>query len=361
MGTMALMAPAGSPRAARAALRAGADALYLGLTDLTHQRDQCRNFNDHELDTIVTQARRQGVEVFVTFNSSYNEEDHRAVLTRIHGLATRGVTGVILADLGLVKEVCHLHPGLEVEFSVQGQCANVETARFLADLGVRRLVLDRNVSLAEARAIREMSGLEVVLFAFGFQCYSQDSICYLGDYFSGMPCKVHCTQRVQFEGGVPRAGAGRHLFMKYYSGLRVLDQMIEAGVQGIKLEGRHRSSAYVARVTRVFRAALDEAARCRATGRPYRPRPSWEAELRTAALGFEVTGGQYLPGGYVRHTDVQPPWRSPFLFLADTLLTFLESRSVDTLRRELRAGWDRLHRGPRSGGPQRGGRFQGLP
>jgi putative protease len=358
---MTLMSPAGSPRAARAALRAGADAIYLGLRDLTHQRDQCRNFTSRELDEVVELARAHGRRTYVTFNSSYNEADYSAVLSRIGGLAGRGVTGVIISDLGLVAEVCRAYPELEVEYSVQGQCANEDTAKLLAELGVRRLVLDRNVTIAEAAAIREASGLEVVLFGFGFLCYSQDSICYLGDHFSGMPCKVHCTQMVSFEQGIPRAGPGRHLFMKYYSALPALALMAGAGIHGLKLEGRHRSSSYVARVTRVFREALDEVERCRLAGVAYRPRPSWQTSLRIAALGFEVTEGSFAPGRYSRRTDSRPPWSSPPLFLADTLLTFLESRNIMTLRHELSAAWDRLRRRPGGEAPPRGRGFQGLP
>lgn len=337
---MELMSPAGSPLCGRAVLEAGADAVYLGLRDLTHQRDQCKNFDLAELDDLCAQARARGVGVYVTFNSSYNREDYDAVLQRIDELAEREVAGVILADIGLICEVHRRHPTMEIEYSVQGQCGNRRSAALLAELGVTRVVLDRNVSIAEARAIKESSGLAVDLFAFGFQCYSQDSICYMGDYWSGMPCKVHCTQRVRFadDPGASR----RHLFMKYYSGLRYLDGMAEAGVDRIKLEGRHRSSAYARRVTTVFRTALDHLARCRAEGRAYDVDPAWEASLRTAALGFEVTDGFFVDGDYRREVDTHPPLGSVAHFVFDTVRVLVESGNLATFRTEMRAGWSRF-------------------
>lgn len=337
---MELMSPAGSPRSGSAVLEAGADALYLGLRDLPHQRDQCRNFDAAELEAICEQARSRGARVYVTFNSSYDRADYDAVLGRMGSLADGGVAGVILSDLGLIRQVHRRHPSLEIEYSVGGQCANHRHAALLAELGVSRVVLDRNVSIAEARAIKEASGLAVDLFAFGFQCYSQDSLCYMGDYWSGQPCKVHCTQRVRFAGD--GGGSRRHLFMKYYSGLRYLDRMADAGVDRIKLEGRHRSSAYARRVTAVFRAALDHLAACRASGRAYGVDPVWEASLSTAALGFEVTEGFFVDGDYRRRVDTHPPLASAAHFVFDTVRVFAESGNLVTLRMELGAGWDRF-------------------
>ncbi len=361
---MELMSPAGSPACARAALDAGADALYLGLRDLSHQRDQCRNFDLDELELLTELARAQArdVGIYVTFNSSYNREDHEAVMGRVDLLAERGVRGVILADLGLIREVHRRHPHLEIELSVQAQCANRESALLLGELGVTRVVLDRNVTIEEARAMRRASGLELDMFVFGFQCYSQDSICYMGDYFSAMPCKVHCTQRVRFE-DAPGASK-RSLFMKYYSGLRYLHLMAEAGVSRVKLEGRHRSSAYTGRVTSVFREALDHLAQCRRAGRPYGVDPAWEASLGRAAMGFEVTDGLFVPGDYSRSVDRHPPLQSVPHFLLDTVMVLLESGSTETFRQEVRAGWNRFWSRPDrplSGeGGGRGGSFGGL-
>lgn len=362
MGAMELMSPAGSPLCGRAVLQAGADAVYLGLRDLSHQRDQCRNFDAGELDALCTQAGARGVGVYVTFNSSYNRSDYAEILRRIDELAEREVAGVILADIGLIRDVHRRHPTMEIELSVQGQCANRRSAALLAELGVSRVVLDRNISIAEARAIKEASGLAVDLFAFGFQCYSQDSICYMGDYWSGMPCKVHCTGRVRFD-DAPGASA-RHLFMKYYSGLRYLDRMADAGVDRIKLEGRHRSSAYARRVTAVFRAALDHLARCRVEGRDYRVAPAWEAALRTAAMGFEVTDGFFVDGDYRRRVDTHPPLESAAHFVFDTVRVLVESGNLETFRTEMRAGWDRFwSRSDDRPDPDRGssdGSFGGL-
>jgi collagenase-like PrtC family protease len=132
--------------------------------------------------------------------------------------------------------------------------------------------------------------------------------------------------------------------------------MEAAGIDRIKLEGRHRSSRYGARVTRVFRAALDRLA----SGQPYRVDPAWEASLTHAALGFEVTDGLFVDGAYQRRLDPHPPPLSAVHFLVDTVQVFLESGNLETLRTEMRAGWNRLVRRPQLDGDEPGGRFGGV-
>lgn len=148
--------------------------------------------------------------------------------------------------------------------------------------------------------------------------------------------------------------------MKYYSGLRYLDRMAEAGVDRIKLEGRHRSSAYARRVTAVFRAALDRLAACRAAGRAYVVDPAWEASLRTAALGFEVTDGFFVDGDYHRTVDTHPSLVSVPHFLYDTVRVFVESGNLATFHTELRAGWNRFWSRSGKGADSKGGTFGGL-
>lgn len=357
---MELIAPAGSMASAHAALEEGADAIYLGVTDLSHQRDQCKNFSDEELRRVIALARRRGAGVLVTFNSSYNQRDFDSILDKIDTLAAAGAQGVILADLGLIAEVRRRHPGLAVHYSVQGQCSNIESARVLAELGVDRVVLDRNVSVAEAAEVRRAGLVEVEMFVFGFQCYSQDSICYMGDYWSGMPCKVHCTGRVRMSSR-PRLGrARRELFMHYYSGLDYLPQMAAAGVSAVKLEGRHRSADYTRRITRVFRQALDELQRCQGRGEPFVVRRRWRRQLGIAALGFPVTRGFFVHGDYQRRVIAGPGLRPRLLFVADTVRTLLETGNLRTFRDELSSAWQRYRATPARGRGAQNRNVEGL-
>ena len=310
---MFLNAPAGSEKAAIAALLAGADSVYLGFDDLDHQRPQCKNLSRDQLLRVQRRAEQGGQRLWVTFNSSCEEGQFAAMTQRARWLQDHGVHGVIVADLGLLRAIHSQAPGLRKLFSVQGQCANVPMAKLVKSLGADRVVLDRDTTIEEARAIREQVGIEVELFAFGYMCNARDSVCYMGDHWSGSPCNVHCSQPARFIDGDSRIAAkhpdsrgDRWFFMKFYSALKYLPAMLDAPIDAVKIEGRHRSADFVGASTAVFRAAIDAARKCASTGAPYRLDPAWVERLRQLAFEFEVTDGRYVDGDYKRKVDGAP-------------------------------------------------------
>lgn len=344
---MLLNSPAGSLRAARTALNNGADSVYVGLADVAHQRQQCKNLTLEELQTLQSEALAAGRRVWVTLNSSYTDEQWPAVMAKAQILADSGVYGAIVADFGLLRALRQRFPQWQLLFSVQGQVANRGAAKAIASWGANRVVLDRDTTITEAAQIRALSGLEVELFAFGYMCNARDSVCYMGDHWSGSPCNVHCAQKTRFLSGPPARGAEgtgrdeRWLFMKFYSALRYIPQLLDAPIDALKIEGRHRSSRFVAATTAVFRDAIDTARRRQTDGSPYVVDPAWTKELSRQAFGFEVTDGRYVDGDYHRDVATDPDPQTMWHFAVDTLDNALETGNLQTAVKQLIGGASR--------------------
>ncbi len=327
---MKVLSPAGSFNAALAAIGGGADAIYLGLSNIKHQRSRCSNFSQEELREISELAKEKDVEINVTFNSSYDEDSFRSIEEQFSLLESIGIDAVIISDIGLINTIRENHPGLKIVFSVQGQCSNSDFGKILKRYGVHKLVLDRNISIDEARSIREKTGLEVEMFAFGFQCYSQDSICYMGDYFADEPCNVQCTQKIRF---LDTGAKGRFFFMKFQSALKHIPKMVESGIDYVKVEGRQRSSAYVRDVTMIFKEAINQ---YKKNPKSYRVKQDWIKRLEKHAYGFEVTESFYEPFRYRREIIEDPSIRNAWLYFKDISSNFLETRNSTKIRKELK-------------------------
>lgn len=331
---MELKAPAGNLRSALAALEEGADNVYVGLAEINHQRNQLQNLTPDEMRELCDVAHKGGQRVMVTLNSSATDDEWDALTKRIALLDDLGVDGTIVADLGVVEYLAKHHERMKILFSVQGECSNISFAQLLADVGVQRVVLERNVSIREAKRIKEVSGLEVELFVFGYSCNSQDSICYMGDYWSGSPCNVHCAQKVQFLDQPGLEDPKRYLFMQYYSALRYIPQLAEAGIDGLKIEGRQRSSDYVRKVTRAFRGAIDRYEDSKTSGRPFSIDGQWQKDLRSAAMAFDVTDGFFVVNDYHRTVLEDPSPETVVLYATDTARNLAEGQtSLEFLRR----------------------------
>jgi putative protease len=329
---MKILSPAGSYKCAIAAMEAGADGVYLGLNDIRHQRSRCANFSNEELSDVVGKARKRNVQIHVTFNSSYNQENFDDIVDRMDFLESIGIEEIILFDIGLINVVHRKYPRIRINYSVQGQCSNSEFAKLLKNIGVAKIILDRNVSISEAKEIKEKSGVEVEMFAFGYQCYSQDSICYLGDYFMDEPCTVQCAQKIRFVGEKKHKKPKRYFFMKFESALNFIPQMVDSGIDYIKVEGRQRSSKYVYKVTKVFREAVDSYRKNRDN---YRIDPSWVGTLRECAYDFELTDSFYEQNRFHRNVITDTTLKNKLLYMKDILSTFAETKNFTKIRKEL--------------------------
>lgn len=325
-----LVCPAGSLPALKAAVDNGADCVYLGLRDATNARNFAGlNFDEAAIVSGIRYAHERGRKVFMALNTypqASNPEPWRIALDKA---ATMGVDAVILADPGLMRYAATRHPDLRLHLSVQGSATNHDAINFYREqFGIRRAVLPRVLSLEQVQQVIEKTPVEIEVFGFGSLCVMVEGRCALSSYVTGESPNTHgvCSpaKAVRWQetpkglesrlngvlidryasgeqAGYPTLCKGRFDVGEdhsYYAieeptslnTLELLPKLIKMGVRAIKIEGRQRSQAYVAQVTRVWREAIDQ---CRAQPSRYTAKSSWMASLDQVAEGQQHTLGAY--------------------------------------------------------------------
>ncbi len=261
-----LLAPAGSPESLRAAVNNGADAVYLGV-DRLNARQGAENFTLDSLPEVTRYAHLRGTRVYLTANVVVLQEEMSDALTMIDEAWTAGVDAVIVQDLGLLSLMRRELPDVRVHASTQIDAHNVPTVALLAGLGVERVTLARETSLAEIAAIASASGIEVESFVHGALCLSYSGQCFMSSMIGGrsanrgqcaQPCRL--AYELLDEKGKVRSTPGPHILSpKDLCGIEALPDLVRSGVAALKIEGRMKSPEYVALVTGVYRSALDRA------------------------------------------------------------------------------------------------------
>lgn len=325
-----LVCPAGSLPALKAAVDNGANCVYLGLRDATNARNFAGlNFDEAAIAAGIRYAHERRCKVFMALNTypqAANPGPWRAALDQAAGL---GVDAVILADPGLMQYAASRYPALRLHLSVQGSATNYEAINFYSEqFGIVRAVLPRVLSMDQVRQVIDKTPVEIEVFGFGSLCVMVEGRCALSSYVTGESPNTHgvCSpaKAVRWQetpqglesrlGGVlidRYAGgenAGYPTLCKgrfdvgddesYYAieepaslnTLELLPQLMQMGVRAIKIEGRQRSLAYVAQVTRVWREAIDH---CASNPHRYAPKASWMASLDQVAEGQQHTLGAY--------------------------------------------------------------------
>jgi putative protease len=324
-----LVCPAGSLPALKAAVDNGADAVYIGLRDGTNARNfPGLNFDEHDARTGLAYAHTHGARMFLAINTYAGTAQWETCCRAVDQAANLGVDALIIADAGLMRYAARNHPGLRLHLSVQSSATNHEAIGFYArQFNIKRVVLPRVLSLPQVRRIIERVNVEVEVFGFGSLCVMVEGRCALSSYVTGDSPNVSgvCSpaKAVRWEedasgrrsrlNGVlidvyaPHQPAGYPTLCKgrfevggnvFYAleeptslnVLPILPQLLKAGVAAIKVEGRQRSPAYVAQVTRVLRAALDA---CQADPDNFVPAEQWIAQLDRVAEGRCHTLGAY--------------------------------------------------------------------
>ncbi len=321
--SMELICPAGTPASLRAAVGAGADAVYLGFRDETNARNfPGLNFSRDELREGVAYAHDQGAKVLVainTFPKAGNPGPWRQAVDDAHKI---GADAVILADIGLADYAARNHPELRRHLSVQASASNPEAIRFYAkEFGIKRVVLPRVLTVAEIAALNKQIPVETEVFVFGGLCVMAEGRCSLSSYVTGISpnkegvCSPASHVRYEEQGdklvtklgdstvnvfshsesaGYPTLCKGRYvadgrpsyLFEEptSLSVIHMLPELAEAGVTALKIEGRQRGRAYVSTVVSAFRKALDAVA----AGEPVATQ-----ELLAVTEGQKQTAGVY--------------------------------------------------------------------
>lgn len=324
-----LVCPAGSLPALKAAVDHGADTVYFGYKNDTNARNFAGlNFDHKAMVEGIDYAHRRNRRVLMainTFPQPGREADwHRA----IDGAADLGVDAVILADVGLLDYASRRHPQLRLHLSVQGSATSYEAVNFAhREFGIRRAVLPRVLTLAQVELVIRNTPVEIEVFGFGSLCVMNEGRCWLSSYATGeSPNTVGACSPAKFvkwerkpgvmntrlngilidrygdnePAGYPTLCKGRfevngetYYAMEEPTSLNVLEllpDIARIGVAAIKVEGRQRSPAYVAQVTRTLRAALDELGR---DADHFSVKPAWQAELGKVSEGSQVTLGAY--------------------------------------------------------------------
>ena len=322
-----LVCPAGSLPALKSAIDNGADCVYIGFRDETNARNFAGlNFDEKAIAEGIRYAHDRGRKVLVALNTYPQATSWKQWQKAIDRASESGVDAVILADPGLMEYAVKTHPALRLHLSVQGSATNYEAINFYHEhFGIARAVLPRVLSLQQVEQVTKHTSVEIEVFGFGSLCVMVEGRCALSSYVTGEAPNTHgvCSpaKSVRWQ-QTPKGLESRLngvLIDRYADGenasyptlckgrfdvgdenyyaieeptslntLELLPQLAQMGVRAIKIEGRQRSPAYVAQVTRVWREAIDNCMEGR-----YSVKPNWMNELNKVAEGQQHTLGAY--------------------------------------------------------------------
>ena len=259
-----LLAPAGGPDALRAAVRNGADAVYLGTTDLNARRG-AENFELDALGEACRFAHLRRARVYLAANTLVTQQEMGQALQMVARAWEAGVDAVIVQDLGLMSALHSQLPQVRVHASTQVDVHNNAAIGAVARLGASRVTLSRELEVSEIAALVAAADIEVECFVHGSLCFCHSGQCLMSSLIGGRSAnRGLCAQpcRMAYElldaSGSPVATPGRHLLStKDLAGITLLPELVRTGVASLKIEGRMKSPEYVAAVVSVYRAALD--------------------------------------------------------------------------------------------------------
>ena len=260
-----LLAPAGSLAMLKAVIAGGADAVYIGGSRFG-ARAYADNPDEDALIEGLDYAHLRGVKVYMTVNTLLKEEELREVADFVLPYYERGLDGVLVQDMGVLKVLRQAFPDLPLHASTQMTVTGPHGASLLKKYGVTRVVPAREMTLGELKAIREGSGLEVEAFVHGALCYCYSGQCLMSSLIGGRSGnRGRCAQpcRLPYEANGQK---GTLLSPKDLCTIDTLPELVEADVKSLKIEGRMKQPAYAAGVTAIYRKYLDLAL----SGGPYR-------------------------------------------------------------------------------------------
>ncbi|MCM1568268.1 MAG: U32 family peptidase [Roseburia sp.] len=295
-GTVELLAPAGNKEGFYGAIHAGADAVYLGGRAFG-ARAYADNFSEEEILSCLRYAHLWGRKVYLTVNTLVKEKEFQELYGYLSPLYEGGLDGVIIQDIGVLSFVRQYFPDLELHASTQMTITGALGAKLLKEMGVCRIVPARELSLEEIKELKEHSGLEVECFIHGAMCYCYSGQCLFSSILGGRSgnrgrCAQPCRLPYQVKGNGYNSGECYPLSLKDMCTLEILPQLLEAGVDSLKIEGRMKKPEYAAGVTAIYRKYID---------RYYngnRQKPEKEDMQRLAALYLR---SERQDGYYFRH------------------------------------------------------------
>ncbi|MFH1682727.1 MAG: U32 family peptidase [Candidatus Woesearchaeota archaeon] len=259
---MELLAPVGDWEMLRAAVQAGADAIYFGIKGINMRAGAC-NFSLEEVEKVISYCHDNRVKAYCTVNIIIFETELEQIDKTLSLLKEAKVDAVICWDLAVIKRCKELE--VEIHLSTQASVSNSESAKLWKEFGVTRIVLARECALEDIREIKEKSGLEIEVFIHGARCISLSGRCLMSyELFDKSANRGECLQPCRREYAVTDE-EGKQMKMennfvmsaKDLCALPLLVKLISIGVDCLKIEGRNRGAAYVHKVVSVYRRALD--------------------------------------------------------------------------------------------------------
>lgn len=252
-----LLAPAGSLEILKGVIESGADAVYVG-GSMFGARAYANNFTEEELLEAIDFAHLRGVKVYLTVNTLIKNSEFSKLYDYLLVYYKRGLDAVIVQDLGVVKAIHEYFPSMEIHTSTQMTVMGADGVRFLSQFGVTRVVMAREVSLAEMKRIHEETGMELEAFVHGALCYSYSGQCLFSSILGGRSGnRGRCAQPCRLPYTVEGKKDEYILSLKDMCGIKALDKLHDAGVYSLKIEGRMKQLEYACGVVKYYRSYID--------------------------------------------------------------------------------------------------------
>ena len=252
-----LLAPAGSLEILKGVIESGADAVYVG-GSMFGARAYANNFTEEELLEAIDFAHLRGVKVYLTVNTLIKNSEFSKLYDYLLPYYKRGLDAVIVQDIGVVKAIHEYFPSMEIHTSTQMTVTGADGVRFLSQFGVTRVVMAREVSLAEMKRIHEETGMELEAFVHGALCYSYSGQCLFSSILGGRSGnRGRCAQPCRLPYTVEGKKDEYILSLKDMCGIKALDKLHDAGVYSLKIEGRMKQLEYACGVVKYYRSYID--------------------------------------------------------------------------------------------------------
>lgn len=252
-----LLAPAGNLEILKGVIESGADAVYVG-GSMFGARAYANNFTEEELLEAIDFAHLRGVKVYLTVNTLIKNSEFSKLYDYLLVYYKRGLDAVIVQDLGVVKAIHEYFPSMEIHTSTQMTVTGADGVRFLSQFGVTRVVMAREVSLAEMKRIHEETGMELEAFVHGALCYSYSGQCLFSSILGGRSGnRGRCAQPCRLPYTVEGKKDEYILSLKDMCGIKALDKLHDAGVYSLKIEGRMKQLEYACGVVKYYRSYID--------------------------------------------------------------------------------------------------------
>ncbi len=311
-----LLLPAGNIEAFHAAVKGGADAVYLGLKNF-NARGRAKNFLVHQLQSLIKEAKKSNVRVHITLNTLVKNSELPELLDTLYMLSQTEIDAVIIQDLGTYYLIKKYFPNLKIHASTQMSVHNSLGAEYMRKLGFERVILFREITLAELKLISSGTTADLEVFVHGALCYSFSGQCLFSSYLGGMSanrglCRQPCRRLYNVDGNE------EYLFnLKDNQQLSQIDEFVKLGIASLKIEGRMKSAEYVYNTAKAYRDALDGKA---------------ESNSKLQDLGREKTG--YFLSGNVTTAITEKPYTGEHIGdLSNTNSELLEFISDVKLRK----------------------------